>query len=98
VGQFDWGGGYSLVSPLSRDHICGMKLNCPKCAVVVTIDDEGPFIFNNALCAELAGTEYQFKPEWCPVLSDAAPDDVYLLPAGYRGLVEAAIEKANKGR
>ena len=75
-----------------------MKLNCPKCSVVVTIDDEGPFIFNNELCADLAGTEYWLKPEWCPILSDAAPDDVYLLPAGYRGLVEAAIEKANKGR
>jgi hypothetical protein len=70
-----------------------MKLNCPKCAVVVTIDDEGPFIFNNALCAELAGTEYQFKPEWCPVLSDAAPDDVYLLPAGYRSALNGKSEE-----
>jgi hypothetical protein len=86
----------NLVSPISRVNIWGMKLNCPKCSVVVTIDDEGPFIFNNELCADLAGTEYWLKPEWCPILSDAAPDDVYLLPAGYRGLVEAAIEKATK--
>jgi hypothetical protein len=74
------------------------QVKCPRCAVALNVRLDGKWQFNDALCAELAGTEYQFKPEWCPILSDAAPEDMYLLPVGYRPMVEAAITKAKKGK
>ncbi len=74
---------------------------CPKCQLTCRISN-GSFTFGSTHgCPELRGTIYDeptnvayHSPEWCPHMSDAAPNDVMLLPPGYRTKVEAAIAAA----
>jgi hypothetical protein len=67
-----------------------MAIACPKCPVVME-DFSGVWNVQGEPCPMLAGTKYAHHTEWYPVLSDAAPADVQLLPTGYRADVEAAI-------
>ena len=75
--------------------------NCPKCGLDWRESPSG-FIFSSSkTCPELMGTKYVRPneiaspgPQWCPHLSDGAPEDIMMLPAGYRKEVEAAIAAA----
>lgn len=78
---------------------------CPKCKLTCRHSPNG-FIFDSThSCPELIGTKYYDPeqiaspgPQWCPHLSDAAPENIVLLPAGYRNEVEAAVAAAKIAR
>lgn len=69
-------------------------IKCPMCKVECELTETGLFL-NHEQCAALAKTEFAVRPAWCPRLSDAAPQDVHLMPEQYRARIEAAIA-ANK--
>ena len=75
------------------------KIKCPTCGAVLVLGGSST-LDQEALCVRLKGTKYldpTLIPEpglhWCPDLSDAAPEDVSLLPPGYRAAVEAEIAR-----
>lgn len=47
----------------------------------------------NGACPELAGTSWNGKPEYCPVLSVVAEPDVVLPGVANRADVEAEVER-----
>ena len=75
-----------------------MVIQCSKCSVRLTVSAKGAFLLNSESCSELIGTRHRNEPQWCPVLSDSAPESIILLPSGYRDVIEAEIAAAKKTR
>ena len=72
-------------------------IKCPMCKVECELTENGLFL-NHEQCEVLANTEFAVRPAWCPRLSDAAPQDVHLMPERYRARIEAAIAASKNGR
>jgi hypothetical protein len=74
-----------------------MMIDCPKCSVVVEITND-KWKFSGGHCVGLAGTRYAETAEyqWCPVLDDAMPQYMKLIPPGLRDGVLAEIAKARE--
>ena len=74
-------------------HTVAMQTGCPKCKTIVRTDGVAWTILNGS-CPELAGTPWEGKPEYCPVLSMVAEPDVTLPGLGHRAQVQAEIDRA----
>src|ERR1700710_1216797 len=73
-------------APLS--HTLSMQTGCPKCKTMVRANGQEWQILN-ASCAELAGTRWDRRPEYCPVLTVVAEPDVTLPGAAMRDNVRS---------
>ena len=69
-----------------------MQTGCPKCKTIVRASGQEWQILNGE-CPELAGTRWDGKPEYCPVLSFVAEPDVSLPGAADRSAIQMEIDR-----
>ena len=69
-----------------------MQTGCPKCKTIVRTNGQEWEILNGT-CLELAGTQWDGKPEYCPVLTVVAEPDVLLPGATMRASIQAEIDR-----
>ena len=67
-----------------------MQTGCPKCKTMVRTDGHGWKILNGS-CPELVGTQWDGKPEYCPILTVVAEPDIDLPGTSIRAAVQAEI-------
>src|SRR5260370_13474147 len=69
-----------------------MLTGCPKCSTMVK--STGPeWKIINTSCSELVGTQWNGKPEYCPILSVVAEPDVVLPGVATCATVQAEIDR-----
>ena len=68
-----------------------MQTACPKCKSIVRTDGKSWTILNGA-CPDLAKTQWDSRPEFCPTLSQVAGPDVILPGFDMRSAVQAEID------
>lgn len=69
-----------------------MQTGCPKCKTMVRINGQEWTILNGA-CPELVGTQWDGKPEYCPILTVVAEPDGNLPGTAIRASVQAEINR-----
>jgi hypothetical protein len=81
-----------LEKPALPSHIRVMQTGCPKCKTMVRTNGQEWQILNGS-CPELAGTQWDGKPEYCPVMTVVAEPDIALPGAANRAAVQAEIDR-----
>jgi hypothetical protein len=69
-----------------------MQTCCPKCSTIVKSAGNAWEIINGA-CPELARTQWNGRPEYCPVLSVVVEPDVVLPGVAERPAIQAEIDR-----
>src|SRR3978361_1980783 len=69
-----------------------MQTGCPKCKTTVRANGQD-WTITHGSCPELAGTPWDGKPEYCPVLSVVAEPDVVLPGVSLRSAVQVEIDR-----
>jgi hypothetical protein len=77
-------------------HIFGMQTRCSKCRTMVRSTGKKWKIINPS-CPELVGTQWEGKPEFCPILSIIVEPDVTLPGVAERALIQAEVRKKSVG-
>lgn len=69
-----------------------MQTCCPNCSTIVKSKGDHWELINSS-CVELVGTEWNGKPEYCPLLSVVVEPEVTLPGVAVRVRVQAEIDR-----
>lgn len=69
----------------------GMQTCCPRCKTIIRSSGKEWSVLN-ASCPELAGTQWDGSPEYCPVLAGVVEPDVVLPGLTMRVAVQSEID------
>jgi hypothetical protein len=97
VGQFDCGRIVNWKTDCPGRIFGRMQTRCPKCTIVVK-SIGAQWVIINGPCLELSGTQWNDRPEFCPILSQVVEPDVTLPGAWNRVAIQAEIDRMQHPR